>query len=332
MGRGEWMGRRVDTGPAALVASRPMRNCARFGSRSFVRASIWASVLTSLFAPGWGCRSSSPGAAPAPVAAQSVQPVPAAAPPSGTRSDAFVQCGDKRCSGATPQCCLVAYGDGTHDATCMEDAQMCQVDNDKANSRGMKGIRRLACDDSDDCGAGVCCYSAQEVLGDTMCADPNPHHSPCQEIEVCSLDHPCRASGADCHPSGDVSGVWSCVGSRRQVACGKDTCRGEAPLCCGDGRGGFRCANSQCAESQNPFWCTHPADCPGGQVCCLFNDVSGAPSSSACVGHCAGRNFTVGVCENDSHCDEETTCTKDKEPPHPGLPPSMRDLGICVTR
>ncbi len=319
---------RVDTGARGLlpfaVMQEPLLECAHLA--------VFAIVIVS----GAGCRSTSSGAPSGPAA--TVQQVPGApeAPDGSAHSvsslPSSVRCGATECGGATPECCLVVYGDGSQDASCVEDSQMCQVDNDKGNALGVRGIRRLVCDDSDDCGAGkVCCYSQEELLGDSMCADANPLHSPCQSLELCSEGHSCRASAAICRPGVDISGISACSGAKRQVACGKETCRGDAPLCCGTDRGGFRCSTDGTCDQdgEHPFWCTHPDDCPGGQVCCMIWDGAGSPNTSVCVGRCAGRNYAVGLCERDAHCDEDASCVKDRSAPSPKLPPSMNRLGGC---
>jgi len=253
--------------------------------------------------------------------------------PSDAPGPPSVRCGSVTCEGGAAQCCLVAYADGTTEPRCASEAlSACAVDDAEIEARqGLAAIRRLECDDSDDCGGGrVCCYSVDELLGDARCEDISaPGHSPCEDFEVCSGDHACRAPGAVCEMSGDVSGIGVCAGARKQVACETATCAKDTPICCATKRGGFECRpEGGCAEAEKPFRCTHPSDCAGGDVCCVFNDVTGTATSSACVSRCTGRNFAVAMCEDDSQCEEHTTCVREAAS-SPGLPMPLRGLGGC---
>lgn len=100
-------------------------------------------------------------------------------------------------------------------------------------------------------------------------------------------------------PGVDCAGVIACGGTIAEPS----HCPMETHTCCASGptEVGIACVEGGCDEGHIPATCDGPADCMGGEVCCI--DPSNGFAIS-CVDECGG--FTV--CNVDEDCPAGQAC------------------------
>jgi len=179
-------------------------------------------------------------------------PVPPATP-------GQVLCGDARCDLATQVCC---ENEAQGVAQCVPKPK-----GDEDPCERVEGaLYQRRCDEKADCpGAQACCTTwacsggCPPVI---TCGDVPCLHG---QVEQCLPGGTC-SPGFRCVASRD-SRLGSCVQERSGVACGKERCSGERPVCCWNTKTQRGSCAADCGEAPNEdLWalgCTSPDDCAG---------------------------------------------------------------------
>jgi hypothetical protein len=225
--------------------------------------------------------------------------------PAPSTTPGQILCGNERCDLKTQVCC---ENEARAIARCVPSPVKDQYACDN-----LEGATEKHCDEKADCPGSQSCCMTWGCSGGcppvATCSDMPCWHGPeeqCLPGGSCSAGFVCRKSGS--------SRTGYCFYDKASVACGKQRCSGDKPVCCWNTKTKTgECAES-CAEEENEdLWalsCTNPDDC-GGYPCANF--VPSPRAFTRCMGsYDVPDRSTVVFCRSIKDCPQMNMLGKPK--------------------
>ena len=227
--------------------------------------------------------------------AEATAPKPARFGAAPSTTPGKILCGDAECALGSEVCC--------EDERSARAECVAKPAGDREACGAIEGAVEKHCDEKADCpGAETCCMTWACSGGCppiARCSDAPCLHGP---VEQCLPGGACSA-GFVCVP-GEGSRPGACVLEKPGVACGKQRCSGDAPICCwNEKKRAGSCARACADDRGEDVWalvCTSPRDC-GGYPCANFVPVP-APFATCMGAYDVPDRSTVVFCERLADC------------------------------